>query len=482
MSSKELIALIWDAEAGRVHCNQVGRLRFRYSDAWRQSNDALYLSLSMPLANAEHSHAPTDAFLWGLLPDNEVVLARWGQTFHVSPRNALALLSHVGEDCAGAVQFVRPDRLKAVLGAGPQDVVWLSDAEVAERLRALRADQAAWRSPRDTGQFSLAGAQPKTALIFQNGLFGVPAGRTPTTHILKPPNRDRPGHVENEHLCLTLARALGLDAARSEVRRFGEEIAVVVTRYDRVLTAELAGQAAVQATERATEAAAAATSKEPGAAARAALASAAAADAAGQARALTARAKVQPLLRLHQEDLCQAFGLPPASKYQSEGGPTPRRIVELLREHSSDPGADVAAFADALIFNWLIAGTDAHAKNYSMLHAAGGRVRLAPLYDLASALLYPDLDPSRIGLAMRIGAEYRIRDIARRQWIDCAKDLGLVETRLMERAVELATQFPDRVSEIARHTVGEGLDATVVAKLAELLTAHAGRCLKTLAG
>src|SRR4051812_14322554 len=92
--------------------------------------------------------------------------------------------------------------------------------------------------------------------------------------------------------------------------------------------------------------------------------------------------------------MCQALGVHPGSKYQNEGGPTPKAVVDLLREHSADAVADVAAFIDALIFNWLIVGTDAHAKNYSILHQQGGRTRLAPLYDLASILPYPDAEKS----------------------------------------------------------------------------------------
>ena len=464
MNAKELVALIAGVEAGRVQCDASGRLRFRYAEAWRRREDALHLSLSMPPADPEHGHARIHSYLWGLLPDNELVLERWGRRFQVSPRNAFALLGHVGEECAGAVQFVPAERLPDLQGAGPPDVAWLDESQVADRLRALREDQGAWRSPRDTGQFSLAGAQPKTALLVQDGRFGVPAGRTPTTHILKPPLRDRPGHVENEHVCLALARELGLAAATAEVRRFGTELAIVVARYDRVSTRDLAASEAARA---------AATRSTTNA-------TAAAEEAAARARALEQLAGTQPILRLHQEDLCQALGVHPASKYENEGGPSAARIVPLLRAHSSSPEQDVGAFVDALIFNWLIAGTDGHAKNYSLLHAAGGRVRLAPLYDLASALPYPDIDPRRLRLAMRVGTTYRIPDIGIRQWGSCAKGLDLDPDAVIARARQLAAQIPDRLHDLERRTVADGLDAGIVRRLTGLLHEHVRHCREAL--
>src|SRR5271155_1657070 len=126
----ELVAVLNGREIGRVARDSRGRLTFTYADDWRQAPAAYPLSLSMPLAATQHSHKPVEAFLWNLLPDNEAVLARWGQRFQVSPRNPFALLSHVGEDCAGAVQFVRPDRLDAVMGAGPATVEWLEEKDI----------------------------------------------------------------------------------------------------------------------------------------------------------------------------------------------------------------------------------------------------------------------------------------------------------------------------------------------------------------
>jgi serine/threonine-protein kinase HipA len=151
---KELIAILEGQEMGRVVRDRLGKLSFTHNERWRTAADTYPMSVSMPLALTTHGNAKIEPFLWGLLPDNEVVLDRWARRFHVSPRNAFALIGEVGEDCAGAVQFLKPEKLETVLGKGPSQIEWLDDAAIADRLRLLRADQSAWRVPRDTGQFS----------------------------------------------------------------------------------------------------------------------------------------------------------------------------------------------------------------------------------------------------------------------------------------------------------------------------------------
>lgn len=422
--SERLIALLGGREVGRVTRSH-GRLAFVYDDAWRSAPDSYPLSLSMPIAAAEHGHAVVDAWLWGLLPDNAFILERWGRRFQVSARNPLALMAHVGEDCAGAVQFVRPERVERLRVEGPGAVDWLDEAGVASRLRALRGDRSAWRQPDDAGQFSLAGAQPKTALLFERGRWGVPSGRRPTTHILKPPTADFDGHVENEHFCLALARELGLPAAASQVARFEREIAIVVERYDRVRTAG-------------------------------------------------------GLVRVHQEDTCQALGIPPTKKYESEGGPGAQRLVELLRGQSSARDEDVDTFVGAFAFNWLIAGSDAHAKNFSLLIASGGRVRLAPLYDLASALPYTKIDQGRLRLAMKLGGEYRLRQLGVRHWRRLAHDLRLDGDALVARVAAMADAIPDAAAAVRRAAAAAGLRHGLVDRLAALTTKRATACRTAL--
>ena len=134
----ELIVLLEGKEIGRVHNDVRGRLTFVYADEWRNAADAYPLSLSMPVGAKEHGRSVVEAFLWGLLPDNEHVLARWAAKFQVSARNVFALISHVGEDCAGAVQFVTPDRVDALRSGKEDKVEWLDDSDIAKRLQTLR--------------------------------------------------------------------------------------------------------------------------------------------------------------------------------------------------------------------------------------------------------------------------------------------------------------------------------------------------------
>jgi len=426
--SRELTVLLGGRVAGRLTQGEGGALSYAYDGAYLEAPGALPISLSLPLTDRAHTHRAVRAFCQGLLPDNEGVLERWGRDFQVSPGNPFALLAHVGEDCAGAVQFVRPERVEAIL-ARAGAVASLTEERVAERLRTLRRDPSAWHLA-GTGQFSLAGAQAKTALHLDTatGTWGDPSGAVPTTHILKPAIAGFDDHDLNEHLCLRAARIAGLRAATSRVTAFGGERAIVVERYDRY---PLGG---------------------------------------GQVG------------RIHQEDMCQALGLPPTSKYQSEGGPTPEQIVELLRRAVGPPVAavEVDRFVDALALNWLIAGTDAHAKNYSVL-LVRGQTRLAPLYDVASSLPYEDMYLPRLRLAMKVGSEYRVAAITGRHWRAFAEQNGLDPDRTVERIDELAARLPAAFRAAAGADAVVALGSTLPGRLAAAVEEHVGACRRRLA-
>jgi serine/threonine-protein kinase HipA len=306
-----------------------------------------------------------------------------------------------------------------------QEVAWLTDTQVGKRLRDLRVDHAAWRSASDTGQFSLAGAQPKTALLLENGRWGVPSARIPTTHILKPPTGEWDGHAENEHFCLELARVLGLTVPNSSVMRFGQETAIVIERYDRI--------------------------------------------------------RVQgSLLRLHQEDMCQALSLPPTKRYENEGGPGIGKIIDVLRNHSSDPDQDIQSFLDAIAYNWLIAGTDGHAKNYSILISSQGNVRLAPFYDIASILPYKNMSVMKAQLAMKVGGIYRLRNIGIRQWAKLAAEARVDSEHLLDRMTQFAEALPHHAAEIMNRVQAEGFSHPLMTKLEGRVADRAARCRRML--
>ena len=422
--SETLVVLLDDAVAGTLTRSPGGRLSFAYDDDYRRRPETTPLSLSLPKQVREHSGARLEAWLWGLLPDNDAVLRRWARQFHVSASSPFALLSTpVGEDCAGAVQFISPDRVDELLER-QGSVSWLTEEEVAERLRDLRADTTAWLGRSFTGQFSLAGAQAKTALLHREGRWGVPSGATPTTHILKPAVAGLDDHDLNEHLCLDAARRAALIAARTRIERFAEETAVIVTRYDRIATGET-------------------------------------------------------IRRVHQEDLCQALGIHPERKYQNEGGPDPVQIVRLLRSAMRPTAAEngVHRFADALAWNWLIAGTDAHAKNYSLL-LAGPEARLAPLYDIASALPYGTHE-RKLRLAMKLGGDYHVYP-RHNPWPRAARDLGIDPTTLTDRVRQLADLAPHTFADAIAAPEVIALERPLPARLLDLIADRARRCRQLL--
>lgn len=441
----ELVVLLDGQEAGRV-VRKADRLRFTYADSWYDNPDAYPLSLSMPLAARSHPHKPINAFIWGLLSDNDRTLEGWARQFNVTSRSAFALIANVGEDCAGAVQFVRPQRLQALQEGRDSDVAWIDDVAVGKRLRSVLAEAGTGRSARDNGQFSLAGAQPKTALLRHDGRWGVPSGRMPTTHILKPPGAALPGNAENEHLCLSLASALGLRTAKSQVLVFDGQPAICVTRYDRF----------------------ALPTDDDGA----------------------PDAELPRIVRLHQEDMCQALAVHPERKYQNEGGPGALQLLDLIRASVGGPlrvdtplnghmTGDMWTFIDALIFNWLIGGTDAHAKNYAFLIGSQGLVRLAPLYDITSAYGLADIQPQRMKLAMKITRHYLIGDILLRHWREWAKSAGLAENALTMRIIAMAERLPAAVEAVASRMASEGLDHPVIARLVQKLSRRATQVAKS---
>jgi serine/threonine-protein kinase HipA len=401
-----------------------GRYSFAYTEEWLAASGAYPLSQSLPLRPTPHTGKAVVNYLWGLLPDNELTLASWARHFKVSARNPAALLSHVGEDCAGAVQFIRDERLEELLAEGlkPPQVEWLSDEEVAARMRHLTRDSGAARESVAEGQFSLSGAQAKTAYFYDSAAkrWGIPRGRTPTTHILKPVANDFDGFAENEHFCLALARSAGLSSARTEWHTFGGIPTLVAERYDRVQGPD-------------------------------------------------------GWHRVHQEDCCQALGIHPVLKYENEKGPGFKQIMSLL-DSSDDPPLDRERLMRTACFVYLLAATDAHAKNFSLLYGRGaGRfsMRLSPLYDVASAWPYPRQIPvQKMKLAMRIGRHYRLKELQPRHFQELAKDCGFSGEAMLASLRDLATRLPQSAATLLKDVQTSHMAGKVLTKLVQGITAQ----------
>jgi serine/threonine-protein kinase HipA len=423
----ELLILIEGGVAGRIASDRAGRLSLAYERDWLNSSSGYPLSVSLPLAALTYPHKTVWPFLWNLLPENPSVLQRWGRQYHVSPANPFKLLTYVGADVPGAAQLISPERLAEVQAEQVPLIEWMSLDDLASRLNQLRDDMAAMRRPEDIGKMSLPGMQAKTAYYWDEARnrWGVPGGRTPTTHIVKPCIPGFDGLVENEHLCQDIAARIQLPAARTFVLPLDQPY-IVVERYDRL--PPVAGSSFVR--------------------------------------------------RIHQEDICQSLGLMPGAKYEEDGGPGIAAIVKLLRRVSAAPEEDVTRFVRANIFNWLMGGTDAHAKNYSLLISHGNEVRLAPLYDLSSQLPYPELVAQR--LAMRIGVHYQFDRIVAADWQQMARVCGLDPEAVMRMIRDMAQVLPDAIEDARAQAIEAGLSQKVVSPLARRLIEHARQRMASL--
>lgn len=373
---------------GEVRQSPHGALRFAYDPSYAGSGNPTPLSLSLPLKESSHRPRSVRAFLEGLLPDSEGARARWGREYGVSPRNPFALLAHVGRDAAGAVQILPPDVPSADAQSRDGDVQWLTDDDLGALADELAANQSDWDPGRFGGRWSLAGAQPKVALFQEpeSERFGIPRDSTPTNVIVKPAIAGYEHHHINEALCMNAAREAGLLAARSEIAAMGNHQVLISHRYDR------------------------------------------------QRRGGVWR-------RIHQEDMCQALSVHPSLKYQSDGGPGVGEIADLLnRLPVVDRDVNSARFFKGLCYNVLIGGTDAHAKNYSLI-LIGHRAQVAPLYDVASNAPYEHHE--RLVASMKIGNHWRMLDVTNEDWARVGRRLGVSGDQAVAWAEELREEIPE---------------------------------------
>lgn len=364
---------------GRLRKEPGGAISFRYDESWLSWSNTFPISMSLPLREDGFKGDRVVAVFENLLPDSEELRRRVAEKVGAKGVDAYSLLFQIGRDCVGALQFL-PDDDDAVYDTSGIKGELIDDEGIEKLLKTLA------RAPLGLGEdkefrISVAGAQEKTALLFHKGKWRKPHGATPTTHILKTQigtlqnGIDLSNSVENEYYCLKLMAAFGLPTAAAEIRVFGKTTALVIERFDRKWTDE------------------------------------------GR------------LLRLPQEDFCQALSVPPGLKYQSLGGPGIIEGLKLLKG-SDTPTEDQKSFLKAQVLFWLIGATDGHAKNFSIYLGRGGRFRLTPVYDVLTAqpsLVTRQIERKQMKLAMFVGdsRHYRLDEIKGRHFIQTTEQAGL---------------------------------------------------------
>jgi serine/threonine-protein kinase HipA len=403
---KELVVTLAGRRAGRLIQKDNGNLQFRYDHGYAGPP----VSHAMPVQPQVHPHRLCVAVFGGLLleGDGRRTLSR---TLGISESNDFALLEQVGRDVAGAIAVMESDES---LPAAPE-VRRIAPDDIDRLLRGLPQRPLA-ADPSEGVRLSLAGAQPKLPIILDEHGAALPLNSAaPTTHILKPEPEAFPGLVDNEWYCMTLAAEAGLRTA--EVRKDASVSGLpylVVERYDRDRMAD-------------------------------------------------------PVRRLHQEDFCQALGVPSTFKYQAEGGPGVADSIVLLRDAAAVPVVDLPRFWEALVFNWLIGNCDAHGKNFSLLYDARAPT-LAPLYDLVSTALYPDLTTR---LAMSIDGATQLAEVNERAWQQLASQVDVrpnFATDTLRRVAARVEAAAPRVAEDQQTETGFDLAERVV-NLAEAVAA-----------
>ena len=399
---------------GRLEQAASGAINFAYDPQWLAWENAMPVSTSLPLAERTWRGAEVINVFENLLPDVERVRRNVAERLGAAGTDAFSLLSVAGRDCVGALQFISDEEEPGPPGEVRDEE--LSEAQIAQLIRGLRVNPLGLDREDEDFRISIAGAQDKTALLRKDGVWQRPIGATATTHILKPAigvihnDIDLNDSVQNEFVCMELCRALGLDVAEANIESFEDQLTLSVTRFDRLWTDD------------------------------------------GR------------LLRLPQEDFCQAISVPSTRKYQRDGGPGVLDILERLKE-SDTPNEDRIAFFRAQLVFWLLGATDGHAKNFSIQLRPGGRFVLAPLYDIISA--QPIVDDGRIAhnrykLAMSVGDNnrYQIMQISKRHFEQTADTAGLPKGTVDRLSEELDAAIPgalNAIGKLAGNTVPEAL-------------------------
>lgn len=387
--SQSLVVVIGGQVAG--HLTRATRLsapEFTYSEHYL-AEGSVPLSVRMPIGPGTYKAKVVVPFLEGLLPENVNTRRAWADRLENGASDAFSLLARMGWDCPGAVQFCTPEELDDMLSrSGEMNPV--DDSHIADRLRRLRKDEASWSLPDE--HWSLPGQQEKFTLVRRDNRWFEAKGSAATTHIIKPGIGRLLNQAIVEYATMRAAGAAGLDVARVRFAHFEGEAAIVIERFDRLKFRDA-------------------------------------------------------VVRLHQEDFCQALSVLPERKYEDQNGPSLARLTDVIAKHSRAPGEDRWALAEFAAINYVAGAPDGHAKNIS-LALWPQDVHVAPLYDLATAFPYDNAGPTNSRTAFSIGGRRDFGRVLGKHWDRAARTMGVDVEKYRLRVREMAERFPDAFADV----------------------------------
>ena len=402
---------------GQLEDRTLGYVAFAFVDEAieRYGLGSRVLSVNLPISEGKTDAMMTTPFFRGLLPEG-AALDRIASEFQVDPGDTWGLLGLIGRESAGALTILAAgEQLPAPAAAPPPP---LTEEELTTAIAELTDKPLGVTVEEDEVRLSLAGVQDKLPLVeLADGRLAHPVRGQPSTLIAKPGKEAFADLVPNEAFCLAVATELGLPVAGFRVLQVGGRPLLIVERYDRTI------------------------------------------DANGR------------MVRLHQEDVCQAGGINPGFKYEYAGGPSLANVAALLSDHSFQPGIDRRHLFKLAAVNALLGNCDAHGKNLSLLHTEVG-VSLAPAYDLVSTEAYVHTD--RLG--MRLGPAERLRNVDLAALVDTSRiTSGLRAGQPILQ--ELAEQLPGALAAAEQRAHTEGWHVARVTQIANDTSARAARML-----
>jgi serine/threonine-protein kinase HipA len=401
-------------KAGQLVQDNSGRLQFAYNADYLESKQPWPLSVSMPVGAVEFEDRFARPFFAGLLPE-DLIRIKVAKLLGVSEKNPFSMLEVIGGECAGAISLYpegTPPHKE-----NPDDIQILDEKHLDQLFEHLK------RRPLFAGEdgvrLSLAGVQDKLAIRLVGDKLALMRGGAPTTHILKTLISDRDDVTDSAHnelFCLMLAARCGLSVPQVQMRRTPKQPYLLVERYDR-------------------------------------------------------RWQGNDVVRLHQEDFCQARSIPPENKYEREGGPGISTCLDEIQKHSVEPLPDRIAFLNIVIFNYLIGNADAHGKNFSLLYREG-KPRLAPAYDVLSTAVYPELATK---MAMKIGGKYDPDEVYLRHWHRLVPDTAVARKSIEKSLADMATTALDQAIKLHAELNKQNITSPVLDSILALIKKRSTR-------